>query len=373
MRFAFLLTLLLVTPQFVTAAEKAKSKTIDLVVCLDTSGSMDGLIESAKKKLWTIVNDLAKVDPTPDLRVALYSYGNNTYPEASGWVRKELDLTTDLDEVHNNLFKLKTAPANSLEYVARVTQAALQEMKWSEGDGLKIIFVCGNEPADQDPSLSLEKVAEVAKKKGILLNTIYCGGERDQEALSWKNLSTLAKSEFAHIDQNRAAAEVSIATPFDKELAELGLKINSTYLACGKEGERGALNQTRQDGNALAAQSSVERSITKAGALYKNAEWDLLDKMKADKDFTWRKLKEDELPADLKKLKPEERDTLVKQKLEDREKIQKRIAELNVQRTKCLEETRAKMPANPAEKAFDDAVGKILRDQAATKGLKTKE
>src|SRR5687767_7818107 len=52
-----------------------KAKTIDLVLCLDVSGSMNGLIDSAKHKLWDVVNDLAKIQPAPNLRVALYSYG----------------------------------------------------------------------------------------------------------------------------------------------------------------------------------------------------------------------------------------------------------------------------------------------------------
>src|SRR5918999_4878124 len=77
-----------------------KPKAIDLVVCLDVSGSMNGLIDSAKIKLWDVVNELAKVKPTPNLRVALYSYGHTTYPANKGWVRKDLDLTTDLDEVY---------------------------------------------------------------------------------------------------------------------------------------------------------------------------------------------------------------------------------------------------------------------------------
>ena len=51
---------------------------------------MDGLIESAKNKLWDIVNELARIKPTPNLRVALYSYGHNTYDPKAGWVRKEV-------------------------------------------------------------------------------------------------------------------------------------------------------------------------------------------------------------------------------------------------------------------------------------------
>src|SRR5215207_10741279 len=99
MRTALAVALALVPAALVAAPPAAASKPVDVVLCLDTSGSMDGLIDSAKRKLWAIVNDLAKIDPAPTLRVALYSYGNNTYNATIGWVRKDLDLTNDLDEV----------------------------------------------------------------------------------------------------------------------------------------------------------------------------------------------------------------------------------------------------------------------------------
>src|SRR4051794_22710434 len=124
----------------------AGPKPVDVVICLDVSNSMDGLIASAKQKLWDIVNDLARAQPTPDLRVALYSYGHDGYNPAVGWVRKELDLTSDLDEIYRKLNGLTTN--GGTEYVSRVCRDALKEQNWAPAqDALRIIFVCGNEPA----------------------------------------------------------------------------------------------------------------------------------------------------------------------------------------------------------------------------------
>src|SRR5439155_26798745 len=84
-------------------AKPVAAKPIDLVICLDVSGSMNGLIDSAKIKLWDIVNEMARLKPTPDLRVGLYTYGHSTYDAAKGWVKKDLDLTTDLDDAYKAL------------------------------------------------------------------------------------------------------------------------------------------------------------------------------------------------------------------------------------------------------------------------------
>src|SRR4051812_16965416 len=180
------------TAQDKPAAEKPAAprpaddaKPIDLVLCLDVSGSMNGLIDSAKIRLWDIVNELARLKPTPKLRVALYSYGHNTYPVDKGWVRKDIDLTEDLDDVYRALNALTIN--GGTEYVARVTRAALTEQKWAEDPGsLKLVFVCGNEPADQDKEVPLDDVAAQARKQGVVINTIYCGPAANAEARGWE-------------------------------------------------------------------------------------------------------------------------------------------------------------------------------------------
>src|SRR5262245_9153733 len=177
-------------------------KPIDVAICLDVSGSMQGLMNSTKVKLWDIVNELARAKPTPNLRVALYSYGHNSYEPAKGWVRKDADLTTDLDEVYKKLNALTINGGE--EYVARVTRDALNELKWSEdASALRLIFVAGNEPATQDPDVKLETVAALAGKKGVLINTIYCGNPDNAEAAGWRDYAAMAKGRFASIDQDR--------------------------------------------------------------------------------------------------------------------------------------------------------------------------
>ena len=55
------------------------AKTVDLVIALDVSGSMDGLIDSARQRLWDVVNELGRAQPQPQLRVALVTYGASSY------------------------------------------------------------------------------------------------------------------------------------------------------------------------------------------------------------------------------------------------------------------------------------------------------
>jgi hypothetical protein len=343
------------------------TRPIDVVICLDVSNSMDGLIASAKIKLWDIVNDLAKVKPAPDLRVALYSYGNDGYDRSRGWVRKDVDLTRDLDEIYRKLNALSTNGGE--EYVARVCRDALADQKWStDPQALKIIFVCGNEPASQDPTLRLPAIGAIAKKQGVIINPIFCGPANDKDATDWKEFAALAGGRFASIDQDRGS--VAVATPFDKLLGELSTRLNGTYLAFGRLAGDRAANQVAQDDNAARSSpaAAAARATTKSGALYRNSDWDLVDKLKDDPKFDLSNIPESELPAELRKLKPEERLPYIKKKAAERAELQKQIGELTKKRDDFLRNYQKKNPSS-AEQAFDAAVRSMVRDQAAVKGL----
>lgn len=348
-------------------AKPAPAKTIDLALCLDTSNSMDGLIGSAKTKLWDIVNDLARAKPTPNLRVALLSYGNDGYDRTKGWVRKEVDFTTDLDKVSEKLFGLTTN--GGTEYVGRVCRDAIEQLKWSEDQAtLKIIFVCGNESAAQDPQLKLADVAAKAVSKNIIINSVYCGPIGDSIAPGWKDYATLAKGQFFAINQDKGT--VVINTPFDQDLAKLSAEMSKTYVAYGAKGKDGAANQVAQDANALKAGQGVAaaRAATKESGLYRNDAWDLVDRMKNDKNFDIKKVPVDELCEEMKKMTPEERETYVKKKAAEREEMQKKIAELSAKRQSYIQEE-LKKNASKGDQVFDAAVREAIRQQAESRGI----
>lgn len=354
---------------------KKAAPPVDVVLCLDVSGSMDDLIASAKVKLWDLVSELGKLEPVPRLRVGLYSYGHNGYDARRGWVRKEVDLTDDLDTVYQKLNGLRTAGPGSEEYVARVCRDAVAEQKWSaDKKALRLVFVCGNEPADQDKQVSLASVAKAAVEKDVIINTIHCkaGGVVAGEAEGWRDLAIKAEGRFVQIDMKRGA--VAVAAPQDKKIEELGARLNRTYLAYGKQEQRDAklANQAEQDRAAAKAGAGAARSVTKATAFYRNSGWDLVDRLKEDPKFDVAKVPASELCDELKNLKPAERVELVKKKLAEREAIQKEIAELGVQRREYLQQA-TKKSEKAGDKAFDDAVRGALRHQAKKKGFTVPE
>jgi hypothetical protein len=354
----------------VRAGEEAKTpakSTIDLAICLDTSNSMDGLIGSVKTKLWDIVNDLARAKPTPNLRVALYSYGNNAYDPKVGWVKKDLDFTTDLDKVNEKLFGLRTFGGE--EYVARVCRDAIEQLQWSKDPkALKLIFVCGNEPADQDKQVHLKDVAEKAVRKGIVINTIYCGPGDHPETKLWREFAVMSEGRYAFVDQDKGA--VAVNTPHDKELAVLSSKMNKTYVFYGKEAALLSANQGAQDANALQLGVGVAaaRAQSKGGTLYRFEEYDLVEKLKNDPKFDVTRIPETELSDALKKMTPEKRQAHIRKQLAEREDLQKQIRELGKKREAYVAAERKKN-GSKADKVFDEAVRGALREEAKRQGI----
>jgi hypothetical protein len=307
---------------------------IDLVIALDVSGSMSGLIDSTKQRLWDIVNELGRAQPTPVLRVAILTYGAPDYGAQSGYVRLDLPFTSDLDAVNEKLFSFQTNGGD--EYVARVVHTAFQRLQWSQAaDALRIVFVAGNESAAQDPQLRLEQVMNEAAQRDIVVNAIYCGGNNDEDAAGWRRVATLANGTYASIDQN-AAAVANVATPYDAQLASLNEALNATYLALGATGERARKNQVAQDANAAAmsAPAAASRALAKAGALYETS-WDLVSAVAAGMKL--EDVATADLPPEMRDMEPAEREEYVEKKAAERAELQTRIQSVGQERRQYIE------------------------------------
>ena len=345
---------------------REQGRPIDLVIALDVSGSMEGLIESAKQRLWDVVNELAQAQPGPDLRLAIVTYGNPDYGADTGFVRINQALTRDLDAVMHSLFSFGTNGGD--EYVARAIYTSVRQLDWSQAeDALKIIFVAGNEAADQDPAISLVEATQAAAGGRILVNTLYCGSEGDQIVAGWQQLSRLGNGLFARIDQD-AAAVANIATPMDQELAQLNDELNATYVAYGREGQRYRSNQAEQDRNAreLSLPSSASRVVAKAGRLYRNENWDLVDAVGGG--LAIESLEEEALPAEMRSMTKDERAAYVEGMASKRQEVQVRIAELGEDRQDYIDSERMKR-ADETEAGLDEAMLEGLRTLARGKGF----
>jgi von Willebrand factor type A domain len=304
------------------------STKIQVALLLDTSNSMDGLIEQAKSRLWNIVNTLTTLKyngKTPDIEIGLYEYGNDGLSSESNYIRQVAPLTTDLDLISEKLFSLRTNGGS--EYCGAVIQEATKQLQWGkDNNNMKLVYVCGNEPFNQG-NVNYKEAISDALKNNIYINTIFCGSQAEGINGYWKDGADHGKGKYFNIDSDKIIEY--IVTPYDVEITRCNERINKTYISYGSKGREKKMNQEAQDSNARGVSSAnyTERAVSKSKAAYKNDSWDLVDKAKTD-DKAIDNLKEEELPAELKNKSKAEIKTYISAKTKERENVQKEIAEL---------------------------------------------
>lgn len=356
-------------------AEKDDRAVIQIALLLDTSGSMQGLINQARTYLWKVVNDMTLARQNgklPAIQIALYEYGSGRLSSKDAWVRQVLPFTDDLDKVSDELFKLKTG--GSEEYCGAVMDRALKELKWNteNPDALKLIFIAGNEPFNQG-NVPYAPVIARGLERGITVNTIYCGSAGDGDSVLWKDGARKGDGSFLNIDHNAAPPEPE--TPYDAELATLNVSLNGTYLAYGSQEVRAEKleRQARQDKLTEAASpaAAAGRIAAKANkAAYRNTSWDLVDLYEEQGSRAVEELGNTGiLPEELKGKSAKEVEAVVKEKAEERARLQKKIADVGRQRDTWLNKWKAEQSASGGGKAntLDDAIIQAVRRQAGKK------
>lgn len=339
---------------------------IQLAILLDTSGSMDGLIDQARSRIWKIVNELAKSRKNgraPRLQVALYEYGQSSIPAARGYLRRIVPLSGDLDRVSEELFRLRTNGGE--EYCGRVIQAAVSGLEWSRNPhDMKMIVIAGNEPFTQGPS-DYRAACREAIGRGIIVNTIFCGDYQEGLRTGWKAGADLADGRYAAIDADNAPPPVS--APQDAEIARLGRELNGTYIAYGRAGASSKKRQEAQDDLAAAVSGMVmaERAAAKAAPQYNNSSWDLVDAKKAGQ-LKLETMKDEELPREMKDMSLKERHEYVAAMQTKRDALQGKIAALNAEREGFVKD---RMKDRAATGSLDEAILHSLRAQAEKKGF----
>ena len=337
---------------------------VQVALLLDTSSSMNGLINQAKAELWSVVNRMSKAhkgNVATTVEVALYEYGKSSIPAGEGYLRMISPLTTDLDGISEKLFALTTNGGQ--EYAGMVIQNATEGLAWSANRGdYKAIFIAGNEPFTQGP-IGYQHAIATAVGRGIVVNTIHCGNESAGVNGKWAHGASLGRGTFLTINHN--ASTIQIATPYDAEIQKLSAKINSTYVGYGKDGKRKMARQRTQDANAatMGASSGVARAVTKSGGAYKNSQWDLVD-AESEGAVSVEDMDEAALPAEMKPMNKSQRKAYVAGKSKERKRLQAKVAKLAKKRDLYLKKQR-KASASEAtlDKAMLNAIGTQMRRQ----------
>ncbi|MGH9901204.1 MAG: vWA domain-containing protein [Pyrinomonadaceae bacterium] len=364
------------TPPVVTGDKPA----LEMVFVLDTTGSMSGLIEGAKQRIWGIVNEVMQQPARPSVRVGLVAYRDR----GDAYVTQVLPLTDDLDKVYSTLMDYRAeGGGDTPEDVRRALADGVNRAGWSQPrkggpQVAQILFLVGDAPPHDDYQDEPDTLATTkqAIERGMIVNTIQCGAQTDT-ARVWQTIARSGEGQYFAIAQDGGVEVVS--SPYDARLSELGAKLGGTYTAYG--GGAGAAGASFR-AEARQKQASMEMKVTASAPVAATADravnkalnekayaGDLLQSIE-NGSMKLEAVKDEDLPDDLGKLSPAERKKEIDRRLDERRKLRAEIVSLSKQRDEFLAAERKKRASASGRQGFDTAVAAALKEQVARKGIK---
>ncbi len=370
MKISALLTCLFVlaatTNAWSSAPADATRPRIEVCFVLDTTGSMSGLIEGAKEKIWSIANEMIAAKPTPQLKLSLVGYRDR----GDEYVTKVTDLTDDIDTIHARLMEFNAnGGGDGPESVNQALHEAITKIAWSgDRDVLKIVFLVGDAPPhmDYDQDVRYPDVCQAAVKRDIVINAVQCG-QQDDTARVWKEIATLAEGKYIPLVQT--GGMVRIEAPQDAEIAALNRDLGTTLIGYGGAKARGEVLAKQSLAEAAPASAAADRlSYNASTGRTVQGEGELIDAIDRG-DITLDAVKEEELPEELRSLGAGERAEAVAGKRAKRKDLQAKLAKLLEERNGFVVGERKRLAAEGKGDTFDAEVTATVREQAARKGI----
>lgn len=345
------------------AAQQNKIERIEVAFVLDTTGSMEGLIDGAKRKIWTIANTIVDIQPDADIRMALIGYRDR----GDDYVIKSYDMSKDLQALYGNLTRFEAdGGGDDPESVNEALDAAVSKLTWSDKQGTrKIVFLVGDAPPHMDykGERKYPEIITDARKDNIIVNTVQAG--QDAETTNfWKDIAERGAGRYMAIAQDGGPIE-EVTTPYDQQIMQNQQQIDKTIMPYGTRAQQAELTDKMSVKMAAPAAVQVENSkfyskrssakevITGGG--------DLIDDVR-NKKLEIAKIKDSELPADLKGKSEKERTETVEKKLLERAKLEEQMAGLVKQRDEYLAKAAAEGSKN-VDDSFDKVVSETLKQQ----------
>lgn len=348
----------------------ASTPVIDVVFVLDTTGSMSGLIQTAKDKIWSIATTMTSAQQTPNIRIGLVGFRDR----GDEYVTRVIDLSDDLDSVYASLMEFQAkGGGDGPESVNKALYDAVQGISWNQDPhAYRVVFLVGDAPPHMDypDEMRYPEIIAMAKQKGIVVNTIQCGDVASTLA-SWETIAGLGNGRFFQVEQ--AGSAVAVASPFDAEIAALSEKLDSTRLYYGSDDEKARMKSKVEATEKLNKQASIV-SRARRGAFNASAggkknllgENELVDAVasgRVDLDT----IDKEALPAALKPLAPEEQKAVLARVAGERRELARQVQELAQKRDSYIAE---KVEADGgADHSLDHKLYDAVREQAAKAGL----
>jgi Mg-chelatase subunit ChlD len=343
---------------------------IEVVFALDTTGSMSHLIHAAKEKIWSIASTMASAHSAPDIKMGLIAYRDR----GDAYVTRSVGLSNDLDSVYAKLIDFKAGGGGDKpESVNQALYDAVNSMQWNPNPNTyKVIFLVGDAPAHMDyqDDVKYPKTIAMAKRKGIIINTIQAGDEYETK-LHWDHIAHLGAGDYFQVEQTGNA--VAFSTPYDKQLAELSNQLDNTRLYYGNKSEKQEQELKMKATDKISKEASAESlarratfNVSKSGKKNLLGKGDLVEEI-SNGDIALKDIPVEKLPESIQAMDAEQQTALIAKTKQQRSEIESDIKKLATQREQYLKQKVAE--SGGKKDSLDDKIYQSIKSQAKDKGI----
>jgi len=369
-----LITAAMLFPVLATGFVTAQSRTadvspkIEVAFVLDTTSSMTGLIEGAKRKIWTIARHMVSGRPTPTIKLGLIGFRDR----GDEYITRKFDLTDDVDAIYGHLMEFRAVGGGDKpESVNQALNEALKNLSWSrDANTLRIVFLVGDAPPHMDypDDVKYPETAQLARRNGIIINAIQCGSDT-QTTQFWQEIAAMADGAYVQIDQS--GGMTAISTPVDAELARLSAELSHTVVPYGNAARQAEVRTKQAAAGAADADRllylNIDRAeygakvvVTGEGELV----WDVVNHKVKLEDIP-----DSDLPVTMKSMTQEQRTTFVSEQFAKRKELQTKVDELATERAAHIKVAMTQVIETGKADSFDLRVAEIIQDQARRRGI----
>jgi Mg-chelatase subunit ChlD len=344
---------------------------IEVVFVIDTTGSMSGLIEAAKEKIWSIANTMASSNDAPEIKIGLVAFRDR----GDAYITQMTDLSSDLDSMYATLLDFQASGGgDGPESVNKALYDAVNGISWSQDSGTyKTIFLIGDAPPHMDYQDEVQYPAtlQVAQQKGIIINTIQCG-DNEWTMNPWQKIASLGAGDYFQLDQ--AGSAIAINTPFDQSIAELSSRLDGTRLYYGNKQVKADKRRKEKATEKLNREATVASLARRASFnLSKSGEANLMGENELIEDIAsglveLKDIVSADLPSTISALAPKEQVALIEEKAEERQALKKQIIALTEKRKVYLKDEVEKRGSS--KESLDHKIYSAVRKQAGEKGVR---
>jgi Mg-chelatase subunit ChlD len=163
-------------PQWSINIQKIQTPRIDVVFCLDTTGSMADEIQTVKEKIKNMSRDIKGGRPSPDVRYGLVIFRDR----GDEYVVKSFPFTRNIHQFSALVNNVRAdGGGDTPESVNEALDVAVNKLDWDFRQSTqKLVFLIGDAGPHMDygNGLSYTTICQAASTKGINIFAIGCSG-----------------------------------------------------------------------------------------------------------------------------------------------------------------------------------------------------